>query len=242
MLHAQRNYFLQALNELVNLRRQRHRGVGRGEFAVPAIVGQANLVLLAHGQDILHILARGGKRDAFHERDVILRVVGVDPFERVAASGIILGERKGNRVVGLGPAFDRVAEIPRAGADIGDGIVEIIILKSGDLVGLGPHPPHFGSHLHETLLIRRAMRVGLEFAFPPDERANEKRIDPAAAGDAGNDRVVRVFLGLVLAPIKVGALARQDGKQEKEKQDGKRARAHELSSNLAGESARLLAE
>ncbi len=171
---------------------------------------------------------------------VVERGEGVDPLRGVLSSGVVFGEGEGDRIVGLVPMLDGAVEIPRPGADVGFGVVEVVVLVVFDLVRLGPHLADFGRDLHKPVLVGETVGRGIETAFAPDQRANQEGIDAFVAGDAGDDRVVGVFLRLLGLPVDVaGPGHRQNEEDGKESEDADDELAkHGLNSNLAAESAR----
>jgi hypothetical protein len=142
------------------------------------------------------------------------------PFEDVAATSVVIGQRVGERAVGVGVALEESFEIPCAGKGVRGGIKEGFGREQGEMLGFGPiGGGGGGDDLHEADFAARTAGAGVEAAFAPDDGFDERGVNGVTARGGEDGRVLAVVAPLIPPPITAAC----GQKQEQRDGDGKQA-------------------
>jgi hypothetical protein len=160
------------------------------------------------------VAAGAGETDLIDEGGAVGQGGATIPFEDVAAAGIVIGQGEGERIVGLGVAFEEFFEIPGAGEGIGGGVEEVVAAEANDALGAGPFAGGGGADLHEAVFAGAAAFAGAETALAPDDGLDEGGLDAVTARGGKNGNVLAVIAPLIPPPITAEPGEEQEEEEE----------------------------
>src|ERR1041385_1141120 len=123
------------------------------------------LIIAAH--DALHILFGSGEADLLSERLTVCCRSAAEPFEHIAAAGVVICKGVGNRIVSLAIALQKFLEIPCARQRICPRIKTIRMRETCQMLGIRPFLRRFFAKLHQPDLTGSPPSARMESAFPP---------------------------------------------------------------------------
>ena len=98
-----------------------------------------------------------------------------DPFQHISASGVVVGQGVGHRIICFFVTLQQFFQIPCPRQRIGDGIETLRVLESADMFGIGPLLGRLFAKLHQADLSYPSACAWIEAAFPPNDRSDERR-------------------------------------------------------------------
>ncbi|MDB6068823.1 MAG: hypothetical protein JWR26_5031 [Pedosphaera sp.] len=171
--------------------------------------GAVMFVAARHGP---HVIFGAREGDLIEEDGAVGCGGAVPPFEDIAATGIVIGQRIHDGVVRCCVALQKFIQVPGADEGVGAGIQQMPGRERQEMLGDGPIPRGgLGQDLHEADLAFAATGGGVEMAFTPDHSLDEGGFH-AITLRGGEDRDVLA----ALTPLRVPPISAQPCSEEEQ--------------------------
>src|SRR6266540_440557 len=140
----------------------------------------------------LDVLARSGKIDVLKKllHWYIGDIVSAAPSLGATGDGVVLRQRKRERIGLMFPVFDCTMQIPTARLQVRFRIEKLFHLKAGDLIFTRPFISRFFTYLHKPAFAVAAMFSRIEAALAPNDGFHQHGIKVMFNRDAANQRII----------------------------------------------------
>ena len=129
----------------------------------------------------------------------------IEPFEDVAAPGVVVRQGIGQGIVGVSVALEELFQIPGSGQSVGGGIKALLVIERGEMLRLSPLARGLLADLHEADFLGPATNTRMEAALAPDDSLDEGGFDVVAVCGGADGHVLAVIEPELPTPVGGGS-------------------------------------